>query len=168
MKILNQQKMKWMQSNCILFSWFHSLILNGVINPENPEHEIMVLKDSIGSYVVNTSTVTLNAVANHYKCSITKLTNIVSIAKALISWKAIVMGIEQKNFLQWEKDSLDGQIDDITPTIPTAWTGHAICVRREWLTVYAYDSLGGRKYKVPNVLKHIVSKQLRSFVFLLG
>lgn len=160
--------MKWMQENCILFSWFHSLILNGVINPTNPEHEIMVLKDSIGSYVVNTSTTTLTAVANHYKCSITKLTNIVSIAKAIISWKAIVMGIEQKSFYAWIKDSLDGQVDDITPTIPTAWTGHAICVRREWLTVYAYDSLGGRKYKVPNVLKHIVSKQLRSFVFLLG
>ena len=167
MIILNQLKMKGMQSNCILFSWFHSLILNWVINPENPEHEIMVLKDSIGSYVVNTSTTTLTAVANHYKCSITKLTNIVSIAKALLSWKAIVMGIEQKSFHQWEKDSLDWQIDDITPTISTAWTGHAICVRREWLTVYAYDSLGGRKYKVPNVLKHIVSKQLRAFVFLL-
>ena len=168
METLNQLRIRWMKDNCILFAWFHSLILNWVIKPTNTEHEILLLKDSVGSYVVNTSTVTLNAVANHYKCSIKKLTNIWDIAKAIMSWKAIVMGIEQKNFLQWEKDSLDGQVDDITPTIPTAWTWHAICVRREWLTVYAYDSLGGRKYKVPNVLKHIVSKQLRSFVFLLG
>lgn len=168
METLNQLRIRWMKDNCILFAGFHSLILNWVINPENPEHEILRLKDSVGSYVVNTGTTTLTAVANHYHCTFKKLETMWAIAKELLNWKAIVISIEQKNLTAWLKDSLDWTIDDILPSINTAWTGHAVCVRREWLTFIVYDSLGGRKYKVPNLFKHILSKQLRGFAYLLS
>lgn len=164
---LNQLKQKNTVNSCILYAGFHSLILNGVINPIDKEHEIKILRDIVGDYVVNTWTTTLTAVANHYHCKFQKLTNIWDIGKAFVSWKAIVMSIEQKNLTAWLKDSLDGQIDDITISQSSAWAGHAICVVREWITAMVYDSLGGRKYKMPNLFKHIVSKQLRNFVYLL-
>lgn len=167
MEVLNQLRIRWMKDNCILFAGFHSLILNWVINPNNPEHEILLLKDTIGSYVVNTGTTTLTAVANHYHCKFKKLETMWSIANELLSWKAIVVSIEQKNLTAWLKDSIDWNIDEVYNSISSAWTWHAICVRREWIAFIVYDSLGGRKYKVPNLFKHILSKQLRWFAYVL-
>ena len=51
---LNQLKQKNTVNSCILYAGFHSLILNGVINPIDKEHEIKILRDIVGDYVVNT------------------------------------------------------------------------------------------------------------------
>lgn len=164
---LNQLKQKNTINSCILYAGFHALVLNWVINPIDKEHEIKVLRDIVWDYQLNTWTTILTSISNYYHSSFKKLTNIWDIGKAFVSWKAIVMIIEQKNLTSWLKDSLDGQIDDITISQSSAWTWHAICVIREGITAMVYDSLGGRKYKMPNLFKHIVSKQLRNFVYLL-